>query len=90
MLDIHHVAPNVLLKDAPFLLESVSPARMVRDDLYGALLENDHASSLEIGSGVTAEKSYPQPSDQRRDVITSIPGNVLRYPGLRQAGTSCD
>jgi hypothetical protein len=86
VLDIQDMASDELIKHAPFLLESVSPACMVRDDLYRTLLEADHASSC-AWIRDTAEKSYCPPSDLRRDVIISIPGNVLRYPGLRLART---
>src|SRR5215203_1077450 len=87
VLDIQDMASDELMKHAPFLRESVSPACMVRDDLCGTLLEADHASSLAPGSGDIAEKSNRPPSDLRRDVIISIPGNVLRYPGLKLART---
>jgi len=86
VLDIQDMASDELMKHAPFLLESDSPACMVRDDLYRTLLEADHASSC-AWIRDTAEKSYCPPSDLRRDVIISIPGNVLRYPGLRLART---
>jgi hypothetical protein len=52
VLDIQDMASDELIKHAPFLLESVSPACMVRDDLCGTLLEADHASSLAPGSGI--------------------------------------
>jgi hypothetical protein len=86
VLDIQDMASDELIKHAPFLLESVSPACMVRDDLYRTLLEADHASSC-AWIRDTAEKSYCPPSDLRRDVIISIPGNVLRYSGLKLART---
>jgi hypothetical protein len=44
VLDIQDVAPDLLLKEASLLRENVLPARMVRNDLYGTLLEADHAS----------------------------------------------
>src|SRR5215213_3182901 len=86
VLDIQDMASDELMKHAPFLRESVSPACMVRDDLCGTLLEADHASSC-AWIRDTAEKSYCPPSDLRRDVIISIPGNVLRNSGLRLART---
>jgi hypothetical protein len=86
VLDIQDMASDELMKHAPFLLESDSPVCMVRDDLYRTLLEADHASSC-VWIRDTAEKSSCPPSDLRRDVIISIPGNVLRYPGLKLART---
>src|SRR5215213_260707 len=56
-LDIQYVAPNVLLKDASFLLEHVLTTHMVRDDSYSSLLEADHASSLDPECRVTAHPS---------------------------------
>ena len=51
VLDIQHVAPNVLLKHASFLLERSAPARLVSDEPYATLLEADNALSLESGWG---------------------------------------
>jgi hypothetical protein len=49
--NIQHVTPNVLLNEASFLPVIGSPARTERYDLYDALLETDHATSLEPGLG---------------------------------------
>jgi hypothetical protein len=51
VLNIQAVVPNVLLKDGSFLLESVAPARVVGDDLYGTLLGADHASTVSLDRG---------------------------------------
>ena len=52
LLDIQHVAPNVLLKHASFLLERGALAGVVRDEPYGTHREADHPSTLEPGSGL--------------------------------------
>lgn len=90
MLDIQHLVPNVLLKDASFLLEHVVPAWMVRVDPYNALLEADYASSLESVSEHTANPSYLPLADQQRDFMASSCAALLRHPGLKKAETSCN
>jgi hypothetical protein len=84
------VAPNVLLKDASFLLEHILPARMVQDDAYSTLLEADHVSFLDPEYRFSAHPSYGQPADQRRDFTVAGTAGVLRYPGLIEAETLCN
>jgi hypothetical protein len=89
VLDIQDVAPNVLLKEASLLRESVSPTWLVRDDLHGTFCEADHVSSLEPADGNTAHPTYRQPADLRRDSAVSGTVDTSHYPGLRLARTLC-
>src|SRR5215217_3997371 len=90
VLNIHDVAPNVLLEDASFLFEHVLPTHTVRDDSYTTLLEADHASSLDPICRITAHRSCGQPAEQRRDLTVASTAGILRCPDLIEAETLCN
>jgi hypothetical protein len=47
VLDIENVAPDLFMQHTPFLLGETGPIRTVRDNLYRASFQADHAASLE-------------------------------------------